>query len=93
MEYATSYEKRYRYTIALPPGMTAASLPKTAKLTGPGESFSLACAVSGSTLRCDADLSRAERVYSVKEYAAHKAFLEKVARLTKDRIFLKAEGA
>ncbi len=93
MEYAVSFEKSYRYRIALPPGFQAVSIPKPARLNGPGESFTLSCRASASDLTCDADLRRADRVYAPSQYAAHKAFLDKVARLTKDRIFLKGGGA
>jgi transglutaminase-like putative cysteine protease len=93
LKYETSFERVYRYDVTLPPGFRAASVPAKVKLKGPGESFALDCRAAGSRLTCDADVQRAQRVYSAREYAAHKAFLDKVARLTKDRVFLRRDGA
>jgi transglutaminase-like putative cysteine protease len=93
LEYQTSTERRYRYDVTLPPGFAAVSTPKPVRLRGPHESFSMGCKTAGERLTCVADFKRAARVYPVSEYAAHKAFLDRVARLTKDRIFLKKEGA
>lgn len=93
LEYQTSMEQRYRYDVALPPGYKVLSAPGPARLSGPGESFTLSCRVAGSDLLCDAVLKRALRVYSPAEYAAHKAFSDRVARISKDRIFLRRTGA
>lgn len=93
LQYPTSYERRYRYGIDLPKGFTAASIPAAVKIDGPKESFSLDCKAKDGRMDCDALLNRAERTYAPSEYPAHKAFLEKVSRLTQDRIFLKSRGA
>ena len=90
LQYQTAVERRYRYEISLPPGLRAASVPKPAKILGPGESFELACADGGARIVCDAVERRSRRVYPTSDYAAHKAFAEKVSRLAEDRLFLRA---
>jgi transglutaminase-like putative cysteine protease len=93
LQYPTSSERVYHYAIDLPKGFAVASAPRRERVEGPHESFRLDCAQSGARLSCEAALSRGERTYPASEYAAHKKFLERVARLTQDRIFLKAEPA
>ena len=93
LQYPTSLERRFHYDVALPRGFTVASLPRPARLSGPRETFRLDCARRGERLSCEGALSRSARVYEPGEYAAHKKFLERVSRVTQDRIFLKAEAA
>ncbi|MDE2293704.1 MAG: DUF3857 and transglutaminase domain-containing protein [Elusimicrobia bacterium] len=93
IEHHESFEKRWRYDVTLPPGVGVASLPKAETLEGPGETFKMGCRAGGKGLTCEADITRARRVVDVGEYSAHKAFLDKVARLTKERVFLKKGGA
>ncbi len=91
LQYSTSLEKRWRYEVALPAGMTPVSVPR-GRLRGPDESFSLDCESKPGKILCRADFSRARRVYPVSDYAAHKRFLDGVAHLMRERIFLKAAG-
>jgi transglutaminase-like putative cysteine protease len=93
LQYPTSSERVFHYDIDLPKGYAVASAPSRERVDGPRESFRLDCAQKGARLSCEAALSRAERTYPASEYAAHKKFLERVSRLTQDRIFLKAEAA
>jgi transglutaminase-like putative cysteine protease len=93
LQYPTSTQQRHHYVVELPAGFTAASLPARRKLSGPRESFELDCGAKNGYLTCDATMSRAARTYSPADYPAHKAFLEKVSKLTQDRIFLKAGSA
>jgi len=93
LQYSTSSERRFHYDVLLPKGYAVASLPRPVSLTGPRESFHLECAENGGRLTCEGALSRAARVYAPGDYAAHKKFLERVSRLTHDRIFLKTEAA
>jgi transglutaminase-like putative cysteine protease len=92
LQYMTSSERRFHYDIALPKGYAVASLPRAVRVDGPRESFRLDCAQKNERLLCDAAISRAERTYEADRYARHKSFLEKVSRLTRDRIFLKTEA-
>ena len=93
LQYPTAVESRYRWEVSLPPGLRAVSIPKPVKVAGPDESFTLSCVDGGARIVCDAVERRSRRVYPVRDYAAHKAFAEKVSRLTQDRLFLKAGGS
>ncbi|HVC09755.1 MAG TPA: DUF3857 domain-containing protein [Elusimicrobiota bacterium] len=93
LEYHEPVEKRYRYVVSLPPGLRVESAPKAVRIEGPGESFSMSCRAGTKRLICDADFKRAKLVYSTAEYPAHKKFLDAVSRLTRERVFLKKEGA
>jgi transglutaminase-like putative cysteine protease len=93
LQYRTSSERVYHYAVELPEGFAVASAPSKTRVDGPHESFRLDCAQSGPRLSCEAALSRGARTYPASDYAAHKKFLERVARLTQDRIFLKAGAA
>ncbi|MDE1977686.1 MAG: transglutaminase domain-containing protein, partial [Elusimicrobia bacterium] len=93
IEYHEPLEKRYRYEISLPVGLSVESAPKTVLIKGPGESFSLGCGARGRRLECEADFKRAKLIYPTSEYQDHKKFLDAVSHLTRERIFLKKEGA
>ena len=89
LRYTTTAERKYHYEIALPAGTEAVSLLAPAHLQGPQESFDQSCSSQPGRIVCDGDLKRWTRLYKTADYPAHKAFLEKVSRLTKDRIFLR----
>jgi len=90
LEYETSLERRYHYEVSLPAGFTAASVLAPETLKGPGESFERGCLVKDRRIVCEAVLRRERRRYAPADYAAHKRFLERASRLTKDRLFLKS---
>ncbi len=93
IEYHEPEEKRYHYAISLPAGFRVESAPKSVRVKGPGESFSLDCKARGRRLNCEADFKRAQLIYPASEYQAHKKFLDQVSHLTRERVFLKKEGA
>jgi hypothetical protein len=93
LRYTTTFQRRYHYEIALPAGTETVSVLAPVHLKGPRESFDQSCSSRPGRLVCDGDLKRWARLYKTADYPAHKAFLEKVSRLTKDRIFLRSGGA
>ncbi len=94
LDYATSEEKRYRWRVTLPSGWRAAALLPSMRLRGPGgETFEQRCRLGTTFFVCESDFRRPGRVVPVKEYPAHKKFLERVSRLTKDRVFLKVPAS
>jgi transglutaminase-like putative cysteine protease len=91
--YPTSEEKRYRWLVSLPAGWKIAALPPPVKLRGPlGERFAQECRQQRAAFVCESDFRRPARVIPVSDYAEHKKFLDRVSRITKDRIFLQADG-
>ena len=91
--YPTSEEKRYRWLVSLPAGWKIAALLPRVKLSGPlGERFVQKCRQERRAFVCESDFRRPARVIAVSDYAEHRKFLDRVSRLTKDRIFLKASG-
>ncbi len=88
--YPTSEEKRYRWRVSLPVGWKAAALLPRVKLGGPsGERYAQKCRQENRAFVCESDFRRPARVIAVSDYAEHRKFLDRVSRLTKDRIFLK----
>lgn len=92
IEYPAHFEERARYEIEFPPGIEPASFP-SGTLSGPGESYELGCRSEPGKLLCESVLRRERRIYRPAQYAEHKSFLERVSRLTRDRIFLRRSSA
>jgi transglutaminase-like putative cysteine protease len=92
LRYPTNFERKYHYELALPAGTEAVALLAPARFRGPKESFTQSCSSRAGRIVCDSDLKRWARLYKISDYRAHKAFLEKVSQLTKDRIFLRDLG-
>jgi len=92
VQYSVSMGKYYDYEIKLPVGWEIISMPKKTRIKNKHASFFMMCRKEGQAkLKCRKKFERFSRVIPAKDYKEYKKFLRKVARYSKENIFLRGQ--
>ena len=86
--YLTTSLRTDEITLDLPPGFRVRFMPAPLRLQTPYVDFSADFRQDGDKVRISRRMAILRRVVPVRDYPAHKETLERISRLTEERLFL-----
>jgi transglutaminase-like putative cysteine protease len=92
IDYKSSEQIRHKVTLNVPEGYRVKYLPPDIELNSEYATYSATCKQEGDTITFEDCYRQLTRYVPVKDYASHRAQLQKIARYSKEHIFFeKAE--
>jgi hypothetical protein len=89
IEYRSSFERRYSYSLDIPERYQVVFLPEKVKFKDKHGTFEAGCRAESSKVFCDAALQVASRVIPAADYPGYRAFLRRVSRYTENQLFFR----
>ncbi len=87
IDYKSSEEKRHKVTLNVPEGYHVKYLPPELELTSDYVTYRASCTREGDTITFEDTYRQLTRFVPVKDYALHRALLQKIARYSREHIF------